>query len=308
MSAPHAIANLPGMPGRTRVAAYPADALSSDIATARTIDAMRRAVAADAGSAPLAQAAQQIRATLPAQPTRRQIADAVFAYVKRTVRFERDDVLAAALGANPEDEIVIHPARLLTMPAPAGDCDDFSTLGAALLGELGVPASFVTIKADPNRPREWSHVYLAAGLESGERLPLDISHGEAPGWEYPHALERRAWPLNAPAGGVDRRGVHARLNGLAAIGLNIPTGSSWGDVLRTGATTGFQIALDRFSTPRGLFQQTNADGSSVTFRQPDGASSFSFPTTQLSAPISGNLLMLGGLALMAVLVIGAAKR
>lgn len=302
MSAPR-IAHLPGMPGATRVWTAPAHATNSDIATARTIHAMRKAVRASHGAPAVAAAAQQILTATPQPATREQLACAVFAWIRSHVRFVQDSELAARFGETPDSEIILHPARLLTMTPPQGDCDDFATLGAALLAELGVPSEFVTIEAEPDRPGEWSHVYLRVPLESGRTLPLDLSHGQRAGWEYPYYTRRKAWPM-APSGleGLEP-GPYARLAGLQAVaGL----GETWGDVLKTGAQTGFQILSSRFSTPKGLYQQ-GADGS-VLFRQPDGASSFSFPTSQISGAMGGNVLMIGLLALGAVLVIGAVKR
>ena len=55
------------------------------------------------------------------------------------------------------------------MPAPAGDCDDFSMLTAALLEASGIPWEFVTVAADRDSPGRFSHVYVRALVEEADQ-------------------------------------------------------------------------------------------------------------------------------------------
>lgn len=59
-----------------------------------------------------------------------------------------------------------------------GDCDDHATAIAALSVALGHGAGFRTVKGDPNRPSEWSHVYAIMGVRQDGReiwIPMDTT-------------------------------------------------------------------------------------------------------------------------------------
>lgn len=128
---------------------------------------------------------------------------AVFWYVKRNLSFTRDEALALPMQgyhAEPIVEVLIRPADMATMCGSGrcqrqGDCDDYSMYAAALLMNLGVDVSFVTLAADGVNPAAYSHVYLAA-YRDGVRVPLDVSHGMQPGWEAPNQYGKRMeWPV-----------------------------------------------------------------------------------------------------------------
>ena len=93
-------------------------------------------------------------------------------------------------------EVLVAPSRLISMPRPQGDCDDFAMLGMALLGRQRIESRFVTIKGNPYAADEWSHVYLTAwdGARD-EWIPFDASHGKYAGWETEIAWERKVWTL-----------------------------------------------------------------------------------------------------------------
>lgn len=124
-----------------------------------------------------------------------------FWYAKRHVRFVDDQtLLKVSVGIQQPEEFLISPARLVTMPRPRGDCDDFTMLVCSLLLAAGVDCEMVTIAADPNYPREFSHVYAAAVLPDG-LIPLDASHAPAPGYEaIPELVYRKQyWPVRLPS-------------------------------------------------------------------------------------------------------------
>jgi len=124
----------------------------------------------------------------------------VWGHVKRGIRFQRDEVTGDGVGGWAKDEVVeviIRPvdmARYVDMGIATGDCDDFSMYGAALLTALNVGCSFITVAADGRDPRQFSHVYVIA-YPNGERLALDASHGEYPGWETPGYGREELWPV-----------------------------------------------------------------------------------------------------------------
>lgn len=121
---------------------------------------------------------------------------------RRGMQFQRDESTAAPLDLdrwNPVVETLIRPADQSQLASPIGDCDDFAMYGAAHLLCLGVPCRFVTIAAEAEAPRIFSHVYLAAypkrGQYAGMRVPMDLSHGFYPGWEHGHIFRIQEWPV-----------------------------------------------------------------------------------------------------------------
>jgi transglutaminase-like putative cysteine protease len=116
-----------------------------------------------------------------------------FSDVKNAITFVQDEDTAAPYESwlsGPIPETLVRPVDMLRMQSPQGDCDDFSMSMRARLVALGIPATFVTVAVDPEDPARFSHVYVAADCSTGAcgrgysgRVPLDASHGPAPGWE-----------------------------------------------------------------------------------------------------------------------------
>ena len=126
----------------------------------------------------------------------RQIAEAIWYWIKRHVKFATDETLMAQMGIpieNPTKELLISPATILTMPEPMGDCDCFSMLAKTMLMQAGLRVSFVTVKAEREDPRIWSHIYCKVYFSNGTSMPFDASHGEWPGWETKNYWEKREW-------------------------------------------------------------------------------------------------------------------
>lgn len=179
-----------------------------------TIRAMS-ALAAEGASSPLViEAAQNaIRGT----PERDDEVDfaAVLEDVRRRMRYTHDPLNA---------EVVKSPAYVIartndpeSSPEPM-DCDDASVLCASMLGALGYPTRFVTVAADPTRPKEWSHVYVAARRNNGRWVALDpIVRSFGVGDEVP-ASRITARVYHEGASPMSRLGCYgprcARLSGL----------------------------------------------------------------------------------------------
>jgi hypothetical protein len=183
-----------------------------DSQTAAVIGMMSDYALADSSTPEIQRDAQQALAENPSK----SISEAVFWYVKRRLRFVRDEETALAFQGDSDAqhgvivEALIRPVDMSTMPVPRhGDCDDFSMYTASLLLALGVPVSFVTVAATPGN-NDYSHVYVAT-YQNGVRVPLDTSHGDRPGWETPRAHRIKEWEV----GGV---GKVIGLAVLAAIG------------------------------------------------------------------------------------------
>lgn len=84
----------------------------------------------------------------------------------------------------------------------SGDCAELNlVLLPSLLGTIGYPTRAVTIKADPTRPNEFSHVYIEAQLSNGQWIPMDAAReGTAFGVEPDYYWEREEFDLT-PSGG-----------------------------------------------------------------------------------------------------------
>jgi transglutaminase-like putative cysteine protease len=188
---------------------------------ADTIALMRRYVLEDSASPLLI--AESVRAVAGAasQP---DAARNIFHYVRRLIRFVTDEHTLAGIPQVPQSvpliEALIRPVDMARMCASgscrrSGDCDDFAMFTAALLRAAGIPSSFVTVAADPGDPSRFSHVYVAA-YPDGERLPLDASHGEYPGWEVVFG-KRQEWPIDGL--GVMGNGGGNHFAAAAALGL-----------------------------------------------------------------------------------------
>lgn len=293
----------------TSVARCLPDQTHPDIAILETVGRMARATRRCARSPVLLAAAHEI-----AGADRETIARAVFGWVQRHVAFVRDEPAADALGFGADTELLIEPDRLLTMPRPSGDCDDFSMLAACLLELHGVPWEFVTIAGDSAQPGEFSHVYVYAVMESGRRLALDTSHGDAPGWEaqtgrrqrwdrrgLPISPEGREKPMTIPVNtGLHGLGTADDLFAAAAAAQTSASGSGFNWTALTslinagGKLTTDLVALTRSSgaTVRGADGSIVSSAGNLAF---DGAGSSMLP-----------LLLLGGVGLLVVLL--AAKR
>jgi len=180
-----------------------------------TIDMMAKYVREDASSIEVQQAATE------AVPPGTDPIEGIFQYVKRLIRFQSDERTAepleshlaqAGMGAYPVIEVLIRPRDMVTWRSDTGtgqvgDCDDYAMLTATLLLAKGIDASFVTVAADPRQPGNYSHVYVAA-FQQGNRIPMDTSHGEYPGWEVSdHVTRRTEWPIKTGYRGLILAGL-----------------------------------------------------------------------------------------------------
>lgn len=132
--------------------------------------------------------------------------DAVFRHVKGQLSFVRDEVSALPIQPYhdiPIVEVLVRPVDMAALCEGggcrrSGDCDDYAMYAAALLMNLGVDVSFVTLAADAVDPNRYSHVYLAAYPDGrgGPRVAVDVSHGMYVGWEAADRYGKKAeWPV-----------------------------------------------------------------------------------------------------------------
>ena len=84
----------------------------------------------------------------------------------------------------------------------SGDCDDAATSAAALGMALGFKAGFRTVRGDPSRPDQWSHVYAVIGIPVKGKvkwLTVDSTQPESHlDWDPPEAaqLGMKTWVID----------------------------------------------------------------------------------------------------------------
>lgn len=254
------------------------ESTDDELATAQTIQLMAQYAREDSRS-PIVRRAAAEAASQAADNSTAAIAAAVWKWIRAHVVFQLDSTTAAPVTSTPDQaELLIRPIDLLTMPQPAGDCDDQSMLCAAMLRALGIDSAYKTVAADPSAPDLYSHVYVVADTPEGT-IALDCSHGPHSGWEVQPVGKTRTWRMEA-------------MHQLGSI--------DWGALLQTGVQAGADIAKARFGQPpEGTFIQ---QGSNVIYRQPAGSSPLAYPGVGLNVGGSGTgtslLLIVGAVVLL----------
>ena len=174
-----------------------------DQATARTVEIMCGLVANPQDQRIINKAAQDaVRRFLSfaGGASRAGVAGACWWWCKTFLTFEHHEfIIRANLGEYGHLQGLIAPDALLQLRQYKGDCAIYTMLLCAMLRALGVPCEIVTVAVNRQEPSIFSHVYLYAVLENGERLPLDASHGDYPGWEVPSrdVFRRQVWDASA---------------------------------------------------------------------------------------------------------------
>ena len=174
---------------------------NNDVSTAATIRAMSR-VARECANDPLVvQATGQ--ALSAGAYSQRMAASAIFHWVRSHITFvEDEELMYKQFGIAPAEldkELLIIPPVLLAMPEPMGDCDCFSMLLASMLLCAGITPYFVTVAADAEEPRKFSHVYVCACLrDEGTHMCLDAGNRFSmvpPGWEASEVTRKAIWAV-----------------------------------------------------------------------------------------------------------------
>lgn len=110
--------------------------------------------------------------------------DYVLAWVKKHIEFRGENA-----------ETLQSPA--VTLELGAGDCDDHSTLIAALLRSLGYNVQFKTVATSVSDPTQFSHVYaLVQDKRTAEWKALDSTVPRSfAGWEPPMVFRQKTYRL-----------------------------------------------------------------------------------------------------------------
>ncbi len=301
---------LAGMPGPSVVTRTNASE-DPDVATQETIDLMRAAAIADSQSPQVYRAtADAMKLTVGWDAPRVERCAAIYQWITAHVQFRSDEpTLRALFGLENELDLLIRPARLLTMNPPREDCDGFTMLACAMLLCAGVPCEMITIKADPEDASRFSHVYCQAILEDGRPLILDCSEGakhKVPlGWEAPDYWQKETRGVLQPR----RNTLHGLNNwdpgdwggeaGPADVMGGSSSGFNWSSILGPLVNAGAKVAVMQ-GTPVGYVQTptlTANYGQGVTPGLAIGA----------GGGIGTGAVLLGGGLLLAAIFLGGRK-
>jgi transglutaminase-like putative cysteine protease len=164
--------------------------------TEMTLAAMRDAVTGSEGAhnAEVRHLAQKIVEGLPPKAYEQEVR-AIYDFMRANVRYTLD----------PRGLEWVQTPWYTLLVSGMGDCDDHATAIAGLAISLGHGAGFRTVKGDPGRPDDWSHVYPVIGIrENGvpRWIPLDTTEVRNPRFgEDPPGANRvpmKTWVI-APA-------------------------------------------------------------------------------------------------------------
>jgi hypothetical protein len=271
---------------------------SDDADTEQTIGYMRQYAIEDSRS-PIVRRAALAASSAGADPRA-----AVHEWIRGHVRYAPGESFVPWRPDPESDQVLIRPVDLLTMPEPAGDCAVFSMLAAAMLRALGIECSYKTVKADPEHPGQFSHVYVIAG-----DLAIDASHGPYPGWEVTQTQPvtgAALWPLDKGSmhrlAGVDMTGWDPEFAAQYALynaDPATPAGFDWRSLLNSGISDAASILGTRYAVPQLSPGQTIRTPGSFMTQLPEGVGA-----VQPSSGNMGLLLGVAALGLVALLVMG----
>lgn len=116
-----------------------------------------------------------------------------YGYAKAIYEFCRDEIRYVF---DPNGvEMIETPERILE--SKIADCDSIVVLMASLFESAGLPARFKTVKADKNRPDEWSHIFLEVNVPGRGWIGADATMPNHDfGWEPPDSLVSKTWPAS----------------------------------------------------------------------------------------------------------------
>jgi len=110
-------------------------------------------------------------------------AKAIYQYCKTKVRYAFDPSMVEYI----EDAAAILKSKL-------ADCDSICILGCSMLEGIGIQCQFKTIKADRERPSEFSHVYFRANVPGVGWVNCDPTMpNQSFGWEAPGNWPYKLW-------------------------------------------------------------------------------------------------------------------
>lgn len=301
--------------GANGIAIQKTDGNDSDRSVADTVALMARHAREASGSVQVKQAL--LNAGVQGNQSEDEVLARVFSYIKSTVRFVQDEEQLEGIFQDPSDkELLITPPVLLGMLLPKGDCDDFSMLACSMLTAKGIQCDFVTVAANSNNPREFSHVYCMVRTRDGRSIPFDASHGKSVGWETERATRKQVWPV------FNWGGRGSMVNGLGDFWDDIGAGDAsqggsiintqpivngggfnWGSVIPGLFQAGEKIGVQLTQQPG--YQTTGPNGVSTSYVLPGGASAsgiLNIPGMSAGSLSSSSILIIAALGIGALLL------
>jgi hypothetical protein len=112
-------------------------------------------------------------------------------------------------------EFLESPRHVLA--AGMADCDSVVMLLAAMLESIGMSCRYVTIKADRDKPDDYSHVFLECQVPGHGWVPMDATMSDKPfGWGPSKKWPRKEWPASrdVPENHESEMGYLGSLNDL----------------------------------------------------------------------------------------------
>jgi len=163
-----------------------------------------------------------------------------FCYAKAIADYCREEIKYAfdPVGV----EYIEHPAWVLQNKI--ADCDSICVLLASLYENIGLASRFVTIKADPRQPNEYSHVYLQVAVPKHGWVSADCTMPTKPfGWSPPERFAKKYWPASK-----DSQEAYPEFDTMTGMGEGpIPGIEDFPPVLQ-----GRGADVDFFYTPQNL--------------------------------------------------------
>lgn len=115
-----------------------------------------------------------------------------FCYAQKLYEWVRDNILYAY---DPHLVEYIERPKIL-LKTRIGDCDSMVTTLCAAYESIGLQSQFVTIKGDPTRPDEYSHVYCRVMIPRKGWVVADPTMNKWFGWEPQGHYQKRYWPAS----------------------------------------------------------------------------------------------------------------
>jgi hypothetical protein len=218
---------------------------------------------------------------------------AIYEWVLGNVRFVRDVFNIETLRTAREILLV-----------RAGDCDDInSILLPSLLSTIGAHVRLVTISANPEDPKAFSHIYCEVELPSGQWLPLDAARrNPAFGRGPQNYFRKRVWSLTE-ASYRDMRGLGGYFRSMGDF-EDIASGIS--DLIGAGGTATANI-IRALNVPQAVppgYAQNPVTGQLVPLN-PNGSLVATSQPGSVFASASGSIptwAIYGGIAMLFVMV------
>lgn len=223
---------------------------------------------------------------------------AIYNWVKQNVRFVRDIYNVETLRTAREILLV-----------RGGDCDDInSILLPSLLLTIGANVRLVTISANPEDPRNFSHIYCEVELPDSTWLALDAARvnpafGRPPNYYF----RKRVWSLS-DSSYKDMRGLNGYFRDRNYMGDFTDIAKGIADLIGAGGTAaasiiratggGSQIVPSGFAVnpATGQLVPVNPSGTLFATSAPGGVIASAAGTVP-------NWLLYGGIGLLALLVL-----